>query len=423
MLKNMTEKNISDDKKRDNPDESECTPWVVKGKIDYSLLVKNFGTELIDDNLISRFEEVIKRPVHPWIKRGLFFSHRELHRLLNAYEAGEPMFLYTGRGPTSDAMHIGHLVPFIFTKWLQDVFDCPLVIQISDDEKYYFKPLEFLDVYRLGFKNAEDIIACGFNPKKTFIFSNRDYRLAVPEYEVFVSDMKKLVSIHTIKKVFGFGKEKFLKQEEINKGMKPEVDFENIGMYDWPIYQTAAAFSCAFPHIFPSKSVPAHCLVAYAIDQDPYFRLARDIADKMELIKPYSIMSMFIPPLVGSEGKMSSSIGTDSTIFLTDNEETIQNKVMKYAFSGSRGDGTLADHRRLGGDIDKDISYQYLRYFELNDDKLEHIRTEFESGRMTCSEIKKIMAQKLIDVIGEHQKRKTTITPECVADFYVRKPM
>jgi tryptophanyl-tRNA synthetase len=34
--------------------------------------------------------------------------------------------MYTGRGPSSDALHLGHTIPFSFTKWLQDVFDVPL---------------------------------------------------------------------------------------------------------------------------------------------------------------------------------------------------------------------------------------------------------------------------------------------------------
>ena len=58
---------------------------------------------------------------------------------MDAYEKGEQIFLYTGRGPTSEALHLGHLIPFIFIKWLQDVFDWYLVIQLSDDEKYYFE--------------------------------------------------------------------------------------------------------------------------------------------------------------------------------------------------------------------------------------------------------------------------------------------
>ena len=32
------------------------------------------------------------------------------------YERGEKFYLYTGRGPSSEALHLGHLVPFMFTK-------------------------------------------------------------------------------------------------------------------------------------------------------------------------------------------------------------------------------------------------------------------------------------------------------------------
>jgi len=43
-------------------------------------------------------------------------------------------------------MHLGHLLPFLFTKWLQDTFKVPLVIQITDDEKFFFKGEYTLEV-------------------------------------------------------------------------------------------------------------------------------------------------------------------------------------------------------------------------------------------------------------------------------------
>ena len=43
------------------------------------------------------------------------------------------------QGPSSEALHLGHLVPFMFTKWLQDAFKVPLVIQLTDDEKFLWK--------------------------------------------------------------------------------------------------------------------------------------------------------------------------------------------------------------------------------------------------------------------------------------------
>jgi tryptophanyl-tRNA synthetase len=113
--------------------------------------------------------------VHHFIRRGIFFSHRDMHNILNLYENKKPFYLYTGRGPSSESMHLGHLVPFIITKWLQDVFDVPLVIQLTDDEKFLWKDLSVEETNRLAFENAKDIIACGFDVNKTFIFSDIDY--------------------------------------------------------------------------------------------------------------------------------------------------------------------------------------------------------------------------------------------------------
>lgn len=84
--------------------------------IDYDKLIKRFGSSPIDNVLIEKLEKAIKKPVHHFIKRGIFFSHRDLHSLLNLYEQGKPFYLYTGRGPSSESMHLGHLIPFIITK-------------------------------------------------------------------------------------------------------------------------------------------------------------------------------------------------------------------------------------------------------------------------------------------------------------------
>jgi len=51
-----------------------------------------------------------------------------LDNILNNYENKKPFYLYTGRGPSTDSMHLGHLIPFIFTKYLQEAFNVPVVI-------------------------------------------------------------------------------------------------------------------------------------------------------------------------------------------------------------------------------------------------------------------------------------------------------
>jgi tryptophanyl-tRNA synthetase len=91
---------------------------VVKA-IDYNKLVDEFGTKKIDDELLARFERVTGKKPHHFLRRGIVFSHRDFELILDRYERGEPFFLYTGRGPSSDSVHVGHTVPFEFTKCMR----------------------------------------------------------------------------------------------------------------------------------------------------------------------------------------------------------------------------------------------------------------------------------------------------------------
>lgn len=63
----------------------------------------------------------------------------------------------------------------LFHRWLQEIFDVPLVIQLTDDEKFLWKDLTLENAKKLARENTKDIIACGFDVEKTFIFSNLTY--------------------------------------------------------------------------------------------------------------------------------------------------------------------------------------------------------------------------------------------------------
>ena len=106
-------------------EEQVVTPWEVSGaqtedgklaSIDYDILTTKFGTKKIDQDLMDRFVKVTGKPAHRLIQRGMIYSHRDFEMILDRYEKKEPIYLYTGRGPSSDSMHVGHMVPFIFCK-------------------------------------------------------------------------------------------------------------------------------------------------------------------------------------------------------------------------------------------------------------------------------------------------------------------
>jgi len=92
------------------------TPWEVSGDIDYEKLVRDFGSSYITPDIIERIETLTGKKVHRFLRRGLFFSHRDLNMILDLYEQNKPFYLYTGRGPSSTSLHLGHLIPFQFTQ-------------------------------------------------------------------------------------------------------------------------------------------------------------------------------------------------------------------------------------------------------------------------------------------------------------------
>src|SRR5207249_11580118 len=110
------------------------TPWEVWGFVVYGRLIRGFGTQPISGGLAKRLESSLGDTAY-LVRREIFFSHRDLNLVLDDYEKGKGFFLYTGRGP-SGPMHIGHILSFYFTKWLQDKFHTTVYIQITDDEKF-----------------------------------------------------------------------------------------------------------------------------------------------------------------------------------------------------------------------------------------------------------------------------------------------
>jgi tryptophanyl-tRNA synthetase len=381
--------------------EQRVDPWNVQGAvvdgqvqaIDYDKLINEFGSKRIDSDLIARFERLTGRRAHRFLRRGIFFSHREFNEILDRYEKKQPFFLYTGRGPSSESMHLGHLVPFIFCQWLQDVFKVPLVIQLTDDEKFLFKDLTLEQCHQYAYDNAKDIIACGFDPELTFLFSNLDY-IGGPFYHNMVR-ISKCINTNQSKSAFGFD------------------DFASVGKLHFVCIQASPSFSNSFPHIFGKRSdVP--CLIPCAIDQDPYFRLTRDVAKRLKYPKPSLIHSSFFPSLLGPGSKMSASIDT-SAIFLSDTANQIKKKINRHAFSGGRE--TKEEHEEFGGNPDIDVAYQYMTFFLDDDDELKRLAEEYRKGTLLTGQMKGRCIEVLQEMLAEFQARKAAVTEDLVRSF------
>ncbi|KAK2592877.1 tryptophan--tRNA ligase [Conoideocrella luteorostrata] len=391
----------------------DINPWSVSGEvgedgkvkaIDYRKLIDEFGTSPIDEALLRRWEMVTGSKPHRFMRRGIFFSHRDLNAILDRYEKNEPFFLYTGRGPSSDSMHIGHTQVFDFVKWLQETLDVPLIVMLTDDEKFLFSEKRTVEeVMGYSRTNAMDIIAAGFDPKKTFIFS--DFAYVGGAFYKNIVRFSKRVTYNTARAIFGFD------------------GSSNIGKIHFASIQGATSFASSFPHIFgedEKKTASIPCLIPCAIDQDPYFRLTRDCASGLKFAKPALIHMRFLDALQGPGSKMSAS-DENSAIFLSDTAKQIKTKVTKYAFSGGRD--TLEEHREKGGNVDVDVAYQYLTFFMEDDEKLEKIKEDYTSGKLLTGELKAICIEYLQKYVSVFQERRSKVTDAVVDEFMSVRPL
>lgn len=350
-------------------------PYEVKGKIDYDKLIKDFGIEKLTNFELDRIKKIAGE-LHPFLRRGIFFAHRDLNWCLDEYEKGNKFFLYTGRGP-SGPIHIGHLSVWQFTKWLQDKFDVELWFQFTDDEKYLFKDISWEEVQKWTYENMLDVIALGFDPKKThFLIDTKHAGIMYPE----AIKVAKKINFSVIKAAFGF------------------TDQNNIGSIFYTAMQTVPVF---LPNVLRNERRP--CLIPLGVDQDPHFRVSRDVLEKIGHMKPAILHAKFMPPLTGIEEKTSSS-NPDTAILTTDNPETVKRKIRKYAFSG--GQPTIQEHRKKGGNPDIDIACQWLKYFEEDDKKLETIFADYKAGKLLSGDVKDLIIEKINNFLSEHQKRR-----------------
>src|SRR3989338_5770119 len=219
----------------------------VEGEIDYIALMREFG--------ISDIEPYLKRlrDLDPIYRRGIVFAHRDLGIVLDAAQKKKKFAVLTGFNP-SGPPHLGNLLflkqALAFQKLGGEVF-----IPISNDETYVFKKADSVEK---ATQNAmdhviPDIIALGFDPQRTKIFVStktaRAYELAVK--------LSTKTTFSTLKAIFGF------------------TNDTNPGQIFYTIMQSAHIL---FPQL-EEFGGPKPTVVPIGVDQDPYMRLVRDMAE------------------------------------------------------------------------------------------------------------------------------------------------
>ncbi|MFT4890534.1 MAG: tryptophanyl-tRNA synthetase [Halobacteriales archaeon] len=357
-----------------NANQATVTPYDVAGEIDYEKLLDRFGADRLTDAQVRRF------PDHPLVRRGVFYAGRDVDRYLAAAEAGERHSIVTGRGP-SGPMHLGHVLPFYFAKRLQAATGAHVYVPLSDDEKFLAKDMGLEAIAEYTRDNLRDLLAVGFDPDRTtFLVDTLDADVVYPQ-AVRTADA---ITQSTVDATYG--------------------DPETIGLSFYPAVQ---AVHLLLPQLLHG---PHPTLVPIAVDQDPHVRVCRDVAakERFDVRKPGALLGKFLPSLSGP-GKMSSS-DDEPTVDLSDDRETVREKIDRYAYSGGRE--SLEAHREHGGDPEVDVAYQYLHaFFEEDDESIKRLAHEYRAGDLLSGELKALAADRIADFLGAHQRRRRALGP------------
>jgi tryptophanyl-tRNA synthetase len=358
----------------DESEESTFNPWEIKGDINYDKLIKDFGVEPLE-----KLPEIFNYNI--LFRRKFIFAHRGFGQIISAINNQKSFVMMTGLMPTGK-FHLGHMLVAKQMVFYQSL-GAKLYIAVADIEAYNARGQSLADSRKNAIEEyILNYIALGLNSENVEIYFQSDrskHQEKANAYYRLQNVLARHATFNEFKAVYG----------EITPGKMISALLQASDM----LHPQLKEFEGPIPVVVP-----------VGIDQDPHIRLARDLAsrckefDFKELCSTYNY---FIPGLSG--GKMSSSDPT-SFIALTDTPEEAARKIKKYAFSG--GKDTVEEHRKFGGNPDLDISFQYLRYFEDDDEKLKQVYDDYKSGKLLSGELKHLLIEKISKFLEEHHKNR-----------------
>jgi tryptophanyl-tRNA synthetase len=268
----------------------------------------------------------------------------EYQRGLSEFDPTKPndYRVYTGRGPSLGSFHIGHLPGIELAKEMQCFLGTKMFFMISDDEKMFRDNIDAITMKENVRNTVEQLAKLGIQDANAEIYINSS-GISQEHYAILIRLMS-MTSVHVLNNIFG--------------------EKSNVGEYFYPLYQILPCFL--------GKQV----IVIAGKDQDPFFRLARDLAKRMGAKPPILLYTKSVPGLDGS-GKMSTSVPSSLPIFLTDSAKTIQEKIRKVKKVGA---GSLEELFATGANLESDTLYALLRLFESNTDTLYLITKAYTTG-------------------------------------------
>ena len=446
-------------------------PWSSEQSTDYDRMIEQFGLTPIDLGSIPN-----PGMLH---RRGIVFAHRDMDVITDSITTGDPFGVLTGLMP-SGRMHLGHSMVIEQVRWFQEQ-GADVTVAVADLEALATRGTSLSNGRETALREyVLNYAALGLDSDKTNVYfqSSRPevQRLAFtlgkrtnlseldaiygfggdtnlahvqaplvqvgdivhPQLDDFgglrpivvpvgvdqdphlrlTRDITRKTNWFNVKKRKSGGLTVALSvqddnQAEMGVSQSGRIDMDSRSKLVGNIVDSIAELG--FSDIKPNPKhgiieIPGATMGDSSRIRIMLLQIERDLGG-LGIMPPCSTYHRFA---VGMTGDKMSSSKPESTIFMDDEIESMERKV-KRAISG--GQPTVEEHRRLGGDVSKDVAYQYLQFFfEKDDTALAEVKSEYESGRMLAGEVKQICIDRATDWLID-LKQKRDQMEDSVADF------
>ena len=441
-------------------DDVTIDPWGSSQSTDYSRIIEKFGLSSMDGVSLGSPSRLHRR--------GIVFAHRDFDMILEAKRLGSPFGVLTGLMP-SGKMHLGHSMVIDQVKWFQEQGG-DVTIAVADLESTATRGISLAEGRRIASEEyVANYAALGLDPDKTTVYF-QSQRNVVQKLGFQLGKRTNLSELEAIYGFDGSTNLAHVQAPLVQAGdiLHPQLDefgglrpiVVPVGIDQDPHLRLTRGLA-AKTNWFNVSDAKMGLQVGVSIQDDnasvmgvePSGRVNKDVqrqifsqivdaisslgysdimsnpkhgtvnipsatsrdkgAIKMALLgleRKMGGMGLLAPSstyhrfAVGMTGDKMSSSKPKTTLFLGDDVETAEKKIKK-SFSG--GQATIEEHRRLGGDPDKDVAYQYMMYFFEEDDSfLEEVNQGYRAGKILAGEMKQMCIERATEWLSNLSEKR-----------------
>ncbi len=285
----------------------------------------------------------------------------------------------TGDRPTG-RLHLGHYVGSLENRVrLQDKYDCFFLVADLHMLTTRYEPQDLKETAENVRGLVLDYLAVGIDPEKSVIY----LQSLVPEVTELFTLFSMLISVPRLQRVPTL--------KDVMRDL--EIETASLGLLSYPVLQAADIL------MVRANVVPV------GKDQASHLEVTREIARRFNgLYKsvfpiPQTLVGD-VPLLPGTDGKTKMSKSLGNAIYLSDDPQTVEARVMSMFTDPTRIHATDPGH------VEGNPVFAYHDAFNPSKGEVEELKTLYRQGRVGDVEVKRRLSRALNEFLEPIRQRR-----------------